>query len=111
MIPYRVSDCDDTVRTMAFTTEAIHRLAALARLALSDAEAEQMAHELDGVFALLDRLQAAPTDGVEPLAHPLELTQRLRDDAVTEPDRRDALMALAPLAENDLYLVPKVIES
>lgn len=110
MITYPVSEWDRIEQTMSFTPEAMKRLATLARIALSDAEAAQMARELDGVFALIDRLQQAPTEGVEPLAHPLELTQRLRDDVVTEPDCREALMAIAPLAENGLYLVPKVIE-
>jgi aspartyl-tRNA(Asn)/glutamyl-tRNA(Gln) amidotransferase subunit C len=58
----------------------------------------------------VDRLQAVDTIGVAPMSHPLDLPQRLREDAVTEPDQRDVLLALAPAAENGLYLVPKVIE-
>ena len=55
-------------------------------------------------------MQAVDTDGVEPLAHPLEATQRLRADAVTEENRREAYQAIAPAVEDGLYLVPKVIE-
>jgi aspartyl-tRNA(Asn)/glutamyl-tRNA(Gln) amidotransferase subunit C len=58
----------------------------------------------------VDRLQAVDTIGVAPMSHPLDLPQRLREDIVTESDQRDALLALAPAAENGLYLVPKVIE-
>ncbi len=56
-------------------------------------------------------MQAVDTSGVEPLAHPLEATQRLRPDAVTETDHRDAYQTIAPAVEEGLYLVPKVIES
>lgn len=96
---------------MSFSPETVETLATLARLALTDEERAQMAGELERVFLLLDRLKAAPTAGVEPLAHPLALTQRLRDDTITEPDRRDALLALAPEAADGLYLVPKVIDA
>jgi aspartyl-tRNA(Asn)/glutamyl-tRNA(Gln) amidotransferase subunit C len=62
------------------------------------------------VLQLVDQLQAVNTEGVAPMAHPLDEAQVLRADAVTEPNRREAFLALAPLAEDGLYLVPKVIE-
>ncbi len=95
---------------MPLTEEDILRLETLARLRLTPEERARLTADLQGVFALFARLANAPTEGVAPLAHPLELTQRLREDVVSEPDHRDALMALAPAAEAGLYLVPKVIE-
>ncbi|MDL2424813.1 Asp-tRNA(Asn)/Glu-tRNA(Gln) amidotransferase subunit GatC, partial [Pseudomonas sp. BAgro211] len=62
------------------------------------------------ILGLIDAMQAVDTHGVEPLAHPLEATQRLRADAVTEENRREAYQAIAPAVEDGLYLVPKVIE-
>jgi len=100
---------DETI--MSFSPQTIETLAELARIALTDEERTQMAAELERVFLLLDRLQAAPTEGVEPLAHPLAQSQRLREDHVTEPDCRDALLALAPSSDAGLYLVPKVIDA
>ena len=88
----------------------LDRLAELARIELTAEHAAEFRADLERVLALVDRLQAVDTSGVEPMSHPLDLPQRLREDAVTEPDQRDVLLALAPAAENGLYLVPKVIE-
>jgi len=55
-------------------------------------------------------MQAVDTTGIEPLAHPLEASQRLRPDQVTESNQREAYQAIAPSTESGLYLVPKVIE-
>ena len=88
----------------------LDRLAELARIELTAEHAAAFRADLERVLALVDRLQAVDTSGVEPMSHPLDLPQRLREDAVTEPDQRDVLLALAPAAENGLYLVPKVIE-
>lgn len=88
----------------------LDRLAELARIELTAEHAAAFHADLERVLALVDRLQAVDTSGVEPMSHPLDLPQRLREDAVTEPDQRDVLLALAPAAENGLYLVPKVIE-
>ena len=59
---------------------------------------------------LVDQLQAADTEGVAPMAHPLDATQRLRADEVTEPNQRESFQAIAPASEAGLYLVPKVID-
>lgn len=88
----------------------VERIARLARLAISPAEAEKMQKELSHILDFVAALSAVDTTGVEPMAHAIDLTQRLREDRVTEPDRRDAFLALAPEAEAGLYLVPKVIE-
>jgi len=88
----------------------VRRVAQLARLRLDDAQAGQMLTELNGIFGLIAEMQAVDTDAVEPMSHPRDVSQRLRADAVTEPDRRQALLALAPRTEAGLYLVPLVIE-
>jgi aspartyl-tRNA(Asn)/glutamyl-tRNA(Gln) amidotransferase subunit C len=95
---------------MSLTSEDVHRIARLARIRLSDTEAEQTRHQLNGIFSLIEALQATDTTGVAPMAHARDVFQRLRADEVTEPNRRAAFQAVAPQAEAGLYLVPKVIE-
>lgn len=88
----------------------IAKLANLARIAVSEAEAGEVASRITEVLTLVDQLQAADTQGVSPMAHPLDATQRLRADQVTETNRREAFQAIAPATEDGLYLVPRVIE-
>ena len=88
----------------------IDHLARLSRLALDASDRERLANELPRVIALLDELARAPVDGVAPLAHPLELGVRLREDAVTEGDSSDALLALSADSQGGYYLVPRVID-
>lgn len=99
---------------MKLTPDDLKRIAHLARIAVSDTEVIALQTQLDGIFGLIDELQAVDTKGIEPLAHPLDIVQpmaqRLREDKVTELDWREANMANAPAAENGLFLVPKVIE-
>jgi aspartyl-tRNA(Asn)/glutamyl-tRNA(Gln) amidotransferase subunit C len=99
---------------MALTPEDVDRIAHLARLDLSAAEQEAMRLQLDGFFRIVDQMSAVDTGGVEPLYTPLSAVQaaalRLRDDAVTEPDDREANQRSAPAVEDGLFLVPKVIE-
>lgn len=99
---------------MELQPEDLRRLARLARIAVSADEVSTLQSQLNGIFGLIDQLQAVDTQGVEPLAHPLDvvtpLSQRLREDEATEGNRRDANMANAPAAESGLFLVPKVIE-
>jgi aspartyl-tRNA(Asn)/glutamyl-tRNA(Gln) amidotransferase subunit C len=95
---------------MALGLDDVRRVAQLARLRLEEAEAGPMLSELNTIFRLIGEMQAVDTEGVEPMSHPRDVAQRLRPDRVTEPDRHDALLALAPQAERGLYLVPKVIE-
>ena len=90
--------------------EQIHRLARLARLELSAAEADDMRAQVNGILAMVDEMRAVDTAGVAPMSHPQEVTQRLREDRVTETDQRELFHALAPEVEDGLYLVPKVIE-
>ncbi len=88
----------------------IAKLATLARIAVSEDEAGEVASRITEVLALVDQLQAADTEGVSPMAHPLDAVQRLRADQVTETNRREAFQAIAPATEDGLYLVPRVIE-
>lgn len=95
---------------MSLTLEQVRRVAHLARIEVSDAEAESTLGHLNGIFALIEEMQAVDTSGVEPMAHAQDLAQRLREDRVTEVDQRAAFQAVAPETEGSLYLVPKVIE-
>ncbi len=95
---------------MSLTLEQVQRIAHLARVEISESEASTTRDHLNGIFELIEQMQAVNTSGVEPMAHAQDLSQRLRDDAVTEADRRSAFQAVAPETEAGLYLVPKVIE-
>ena len=90
--------------------EEIRRIGDLARLELSANELAAMQQELNGILALVDQMAAVDTEGVEPMSHPQAAMQRLREDEVTEADRRESFQAIAPQVEDGLYLVPKVIE-
>ena len=95
---------------MALSREQVHKIAHLARLHISEAEALAYAETLSRILDLVEQMQAVDTDGVEPMAHPTDQPLRLREDAVTETDQRDKFLKLAPAAEAGLYLVPKVLE-
>jgi aspartyl-tRNA(Asn)/glutamyl-tRNA(Gln) amidotransferase subunit C len=95
---------------MSIDQTTVRRVARLARLAVDETQLPRLAVELSRVLELADQLSAAPLDGVEPMAHPHAQALALREDAVTESDRADAFLALAPEARGGLYLVPKVIE-
>lgn len=95
---------------MSLNSEQIKQVAHLARLQLKPEQVEPYARQLSNIFEMVEQLTQAQTDHVGPMAHPLELTQRLRPDAVTEPDQREAFQAHAPAVQDGLYLVPKVIE-
>ena len=95
---------------MSLTLEQVRRVAHLARIEVSGAEAQTTLGHLNGIFTLIEDMQAVDTGGVEPMAHAQDLAQRLREDRVTEENRRGAFQAVAPETEAGLYLVPKVIE-
>jgi aspartyl-tRNA(Asn)/glutamyl-tRNA(Gln) amidotransferase subunit C len=102
------------VNAMSLTLSDVKRIANLAQLDMDEAHAETALAELNGIFALAEQMQAVDTSGVEPLAQPLSailaLPLRLREDVVTEENRRDQYQAPAPKTQDGLYLVPKVIE-
>ncbi|MDR2330733.1 MAG: Asp-tRNA(Asn)/Glu-tRNA(Gln) amidotransferase subunit GatC [Comamonas sp.] len=99
---------------MALTKDDIARIANLARLELSDSESERMLSQMNNFFGIVEKMQAVDTSGVMPLSHPVaaiqEITLRLRDDIVSEPDNREANQRSAPAVEKGYFLVPKVIE-
>jgi len=95
---------------MSLTPDDVKRIARLARIETSDAEAQATQVQLNSIFDLIATMQAVDTRNIAPMAHAQEVYQRLRDDFVTETDRHAAFQAIAPAVENDLYLVPKVIE-
>ena len=95
---------------MSLNLEQVRRVAQLARLEISESEAEQTLTQLNRIFALIEEMQAVDTAGVEPMAHAQDVAQRLRTDCITETDRRAAFQTVAPETEAGLYLVPKVIE-
>jgi aspartyl-tRNA(Asn)/glutamyl-tRNA(Gln) amidotransferase subunit C len=88
----------------------VRRLARLARIAIRPEEFEPALERLNRVLGLVDDMRRVDTAGVEPMAHPLDATQRLRADVVTEADQRKLYQSVAPAVEGGLYLVPKVIE-
>ena len=96
---------------MALSISDITRMAHLARIETSAAEAEATLKSLTGVFTLIEEMQAVNTDGIEPMSHGIDVTQRLREDRVTETDQRAANQAPAGArVDSGLYLVPKVLE-
>lgn len=95
---------------MALKPAEVEKIAHLARLAIDPADVEQYARNLSDILAFVEQLEAVDTGDVTPMAHPLEATQRLRPDAVTETDQRAHFQACAPAVEAGLYLVPRVIE-
>ncbi len=95
---------------MSLSIDDVKRIAKLARIRVTGDEALGYQGQLNGILGLIEEMQAVDTAGVEPMSHAQDLAQRLRADAVTEPNRREAFQAVAPQTENGLYLVPKVIE-
>ena len=95
---------------MSFAKQDIDKLCDLARLEIGADESADLAAKLTNIVEMVGQLAAVPTDGVEPMAHPLDRPQRLREDVVTETDMRELYQRNAPAVERGLYLVPKVIE-
>jgi aspartyl-tRNA(Asn)/glutamyl-tRNA(Gln) amidotransferase subunit C len=95
---------------MALTLEDVKRVADLARIAIDETEARSVLSQINDVFRLIAEMQAVDTRGIEPMAHALDVVQRLREDKVTESDQHELFQLVAPQVENGLYLVPKVIE-
>jgi aspartyl-tRNA(Asn)/glutamyl-tRNA(Gln) amidotransferase subunit C len=95
---------------MSLTLADVHRIAHLARIEITNDQAEATVAQLNDIFAMIERIGKVDTTGIAPMSHPLDGVQRLRDDAVEpQPDRAD-LMRNAPEQDQGLFLVPKVIE-
>lgn len=95
---------------MSLSMKDVEKIAHLARIQLSDTELSQFQPEISNILQMVAAMDKIDTSAVEPMAHPLDTTQRLRDDKVTEVDQHELFQSLAPSTEQDLYLVPQVIE-
>jgi aspartyl-tRNA(Asn)/glutamyl-tRNA(Gln) amidotransferase subunit C len=95
---------------MSLDKDQVQHIAMLARLEVADDESADMVDKLSRIVDFVDQLSQADTEGVVPMAHPLDVAQRLRADIVTESDHRDDYQQNAPAVAEGLYLVPKVIE-
>ncbi len=95
---------------MALSTDDVQAIAHLARIGIDSDALAPLAHDLSTVLDLVEQMNAVDTSTVEPMAHPGDAVLRLREDAVTEDNQREALMAPAPDTEQGYFLVPRVIE-
>lgn len=95
---------------MSLAPEEIKKIAHLARLGLDETLVPHYAKELSNIFDLIAQMDRADANGIDPMAHPLEMAQRLRVDKVSEPDQRELFQSIAPAVDAGLYLVPQVIE-
>ena len=95
---------------MSVSTEQVRHIARLARIAMSDAEIERLAPELNNILGWVEQLAEVNTDGVEPLTAVIDQKLRLRDDVVNDGNIRDEVLANAPEAQHGFFAVPKVIE-
>lgn len=111
MIPYYTYVYEAvTVKFMSFSDADVKKVAFLARIAISNQEVESYLGQLSNILGLVEQMQAVDTTGIEPMSHAQEVYLRLREDAVSESNQREAFQEVAPQVENGLYLVPKVIE-
>ncbi len=95
---------------MSFSTEQVTDVARLARLKTDPAKSEYYAGQLNRIMSLVEQMNRVDTSNIEPMSHPQDAALRLRDDQATAENLREQYQAIAPNAEDGLYLVPKVIE-
>jgi len=95
---------------MALSLHDVQRIAQLARIEITPAEAEDVRQKLERIFELINQMRAVDTAGIVPMSHAQDVMLPLREDRVTEPDRRRLYQSVAPAVQDGLYLVPKVIE-
>ncbi|MDT8404387.1 Asp-tRNA(Asn)/Glu-tRNA(Gln) amidotransferase subunit GatC [Sulfuriflexus sp.] len=95
---------------MSLSRDDVEKIAHLAMLAISEEDIADYASDLSNILDLVGQMEAVDTDSVTPMAHPLNMPQRLRPDVVTETDQRDRFQQNAPSVENGLFLVPRVVE-
>jgi len=96
--------------TVSIEIEDVKKIAHLARIAVSDEQLPAYQQSLSNILSMVEQMNAVNTEGILPLAHSFDAVQRLRVDAVSETNQREAFQAIAPAVENGLYLVPKVLE-
>ncbi len=95
---------------MSIDVDEVKKIAKLAALDVKDEDIQSYADNLSNILSLVEQMSAVDTTGVTPMSHPFDAVQRLREDVVTDFDRRDDFQAIAPKTADGLYLVPKVIE-
>ena len=95
---------------MTISKKDIEKIAHLARINISQAEAVELEQQLMGIMSLIDNMQSVTTHNIEPMSHALDISQPLRDDVVTECDLREKMLPPAPEIEESLFIVPQVIE-
>ncbi len=95
---------------MSLNLADVHRIALLARLEITEAQAQETANQLNDILAMIERIGRVDTTGIVPMSHPLDGVQRLRADAVTEVPDRDRNLSNAPAQQDGLFLVPRVVE-
>lgn len=95
---------------MSIDRNEISKLAQLAKIAISEENANATTGSINEVLGLVEQLQSVDTQSVAPLAHPLDTAQKLRADSVTETNQRESMQSIAPSTEDGLYLVPRVID-
>ena len=95
---------------MSVTPDDVRRIARLARLATPEERLEPLAQEINGILGWIEQLGEVDVEGVEPMASAVDRSLPLRDDEVTDGDRRDDVLANAPRSEEGFFVVPKVVE-
>ena len=95
---------------MSLDADDVKKIALLARLKIDEADVPGYVSNLSNIIDLVEQMNAVDTTGVVPMSHPMDAVQRLREDEVTETNKREVFQAIAPNTEDGLYLVPQVIE-
>ena len=95
---------------MKVTREVVQQIAELAQLQITEKELGSVMDSMNQVLDLVEAMQSVDTAGIEPMAHPLDSTQKLRKDVVSESDQRSHYQEIAPTTQDGLYLVPRVVE-
>ena len=95
---------------MSIDVDEVKKIAKLAALSVKDEDIQSYADNLSNILGLVEQMSTVDTTGVTPMSHPFDVVQRLREDVVTEVDRREDFQAIAPKIEDGLYLVPKVLD-
>lgn len=95
---------------MIIKREEIEKLATLSRIAIDEKTITDVTERLSSVLDLVDQLKTANTDSVQGISRPFQVSQRLREDKVTESNQRDKFQAIAPATDNGLFTVPKMID-
>jgi aspartyl-tRNA(Asn)/glutamyl-tRNA(Gln) amidotransferase subunit C len=95
---------------MSITYDEIKKIAYLARIKITEKEVEVTLKKLSGILNLIEEMKKVDTTNISPMSHAQSVSQRLRDDVVSETNQREKLQKIAPEVSGGLYIVPQVIE-